>query len=693
MNKINKIDEVLKYNVRIGDFAGQATGAVWLQKGETVILSTVTTEKSSDFPGFLPLTVDYREQFAAAGKIPGGYFKREGKPSDKEVLQGRLIDRSIRPLFPNNFFDKVSVVSTLYSIDEENLQYELLIVSTSLALCLSNCNFLSPIGGCQLAKLNNEWIINPSQENLSKAESKFFISGTEDGINMVEGLSFGIKESDVIDGLFLAHEEIKKQIEWQKKIIKEFFEVDVENKHEDFFNIEFWKKLAKEFLIESKVLSLFIGDKVKRDNKFEDVWQEFLVLNSEKIKSEQINESIVKYAYDFVLKEFLSNEITNTKKRIDGRDFEAVRDISIEVGLLPRNHGSAMFKRGRTQLLNSVTLGGLDDALKVDALLDEPNSQFMLHYNFPSFSVGEVKANRGPSKRDVGHGYLAANAIKAILPDKDKFPYTIRIVADVLESDGSSSQATICASTMALLDAGVPVKDLIAGVAMGMLRDRDGNFNVITDIAGIEDEFGLMDFKIAGTKSLITAIQMDIKHKGGLGKSIFENAFENARKARLHILSKMESILSSPRKELSKTVPRFEVINIPKEKIGAVIGSGGKVIKEITEKTGTSINIKDDGTVHVFGVPGDGLTKAIAWIKTIAGNLTINTKLYGVIKKKVEFGFFVELFPGIDGLIHISTLDRNSESKKPLAEGDKVNVIVIDYDNIMGRIRLKIVNE
>jgi polyribonucleotide nucleotidyltransferase len=693
MNKINKIDEVLKYNVRIGDFAGQANGAVWLQKGDTVVLSAVTSEKSSDFPGFLPLTVDYREQFAAAGKIPGGYFKREGKPSDKEVLQGRLIDRSIRPLFPNNFFDKVSVVSTLYSIDEENLQYELLIVSTSLALCLSRCNFLFPIGGCQLARFNNEWIVNPSQDILSKAESRFFVSGTEDGINMVEGSSFGIKECDLIDGLFIAYEEIKKQIEWQKKIIKEFFDVEFENKNEDFFNIEFWKSLAKSFLSEARILSLFIADKLKRDNKLDDVWKEFLAINAEKIKSEQINESIVKYAYDFVLKELLSSEITNKKKRIDGRDFETVRDISIEVGLLPRNHGSAMFKRGRTQLLNSVTLGGLDDALKIDALLDEPNSQFMLHYNFPSFSVGEVKANRGPSKRDVGHGYLAANAIRAVLPEKDKFPYTIRIVADVLESDGSSSQATICASTMALLDAGVPIKDLVAGVAMGMLRDKSGNFNVITDIAGIEDEFGLMDFKIAGTKSLITAVQMDIKHKGGLGREIFESAFENARKSRLHILSKMELVLASPRKELAKTVPRFEVINIPKEKIGAVIGSGGKVIKEITEKTGTSINIKDDGTVHVFGVPGDGLNKAISWIKVIAGSLTINTKLSGVIKKRVEFGFFVELFPGIDGLIHISTLDRNFESKKPISEGDKVNVIVIDYDNTMGRIRLKIVNE
>lgn len=679
----------LGYEIRLGEFASQANGSVWIKKGGTVVLVTVTKEKSEEFPGFFPLSVDYRELYSAAGRIPGGYFKREGKLTDKEVLQGRIIDRSLRPLFSYNYFDKVSVVATVYSFDKENLPTELALFGSSLAVSLAKIPFFGPAAGLEISKINGKWITSPSYDEIEKAEATLFVSGTKDGINMVEGSSTGITEEDMVEGMFIAHEKIKKSSDFQNKILKEYSFDEVKN--EDIFNIDFWKTKANEFLREEKVNEVFVADKVKRENALKNLWENFKEINFN--NEEKISESIVKYAFDAILKEKLTEEIVNKKSRIDGRDFYTVRPIKIETALLPKCHGSAIFKRGRTQLLVSTTLGSADDEMYIDGLVGEIKTAFMLHYNFLPFSVGEAKPLRAPGKREVGHGFLAANSIKAVLPGKKDFPYTIRILADVIESDGSSSMATVCGTTMSLMDAGVPIKDMVGGIAMGMLQGKDGKFEIITDIAGIEDEFGLMDFKVAGTEKFVTAVQMDIKYKGGLEKAIFEKALKQAKEARLGILSIMKSTMSAPRSKLSDSVPRFEVFRIPKEKIGAVIGSGGKVIKEITEKTSTSINIEDDGTVKVFGTPGQGFEKAVSWVKVISGDVKIGAEYDSIVRKQVEFGYFVELFPGFDGLVHVSTLpkDELTGQKKVYFEGDKIKVVVLDYDSVTNRIRLKIV--
>ena len=683
----------LGYDASLGLFCGQADGAVFLKKGDTVILATVVKEKSKEFPGFFPLTVDHREHYASIGKIPGGYFKREGKPSDKEVLTSRIIDRTLRPLFANNYFDKVSIVTTVYSLDKNNLPTELCLVAASLSLLVANIPFTQAAGYCEIARINNKWFAHPTQDQILAADTKITVAGTFDGINMVEGISNGVPEDDLLEALFIAHEEIKKQIIWQKEVIKDFIPNKIENNNEDFFSVEEFKIKANEFLSEDKVEKLFIDNKVERSNYRSEIFKLFLEINKDFISTKDVPLAIIEYAFDNVLQEKLSISILKTGKRVDGRDFNTVRPIKIMTGFLPKAHGSGFFMRGRTQLIVSTTLGGSDDENKIENLLNEKDSAFMLHYNFLPFSVGEARGLRSTSKREVGHGHLAANAIRAVIPDVSVFPYTLRIVADVVESDGSSSMATVCGSIMSLMDAGVPIKEMVAGVAMGMLSSDNSKFEVITDIAGIEDELGLMDFKIAGTENFVTAIQMDIKYKGGLLKNVFKDALEKARIGRLHILSKMKEEMSAPRKNLSSLVPQFVVLNIPKEKIGAVIGSGGKVIREITEKTETSIKIEDSGLVKIFGMPGDNLDKAVTWVKMIAGEVIVGTKFDGIIRKIIDFGCFVELLPGCDGLIHISTIPKSEQEsfRNVYKEGDKLKVVVIDYDAVTNRIRLKMV--
>jgi polyribonucleotide nucleotidyltransferase len=685
------VDNQTGYEVRVGAFCNQSNGAVWLKKGKTVVLATVNREESSEFPGFFPLSVDYREQFAAAGKIPGGYMKREGKPSEREVLQGRIIDRSIRPIFPTNFFDKIQLIVTVYSLDKDYMPTALALNAASLALSISDIPFLEPVSGCEVCNGKEKWIINPTHSELSQSESKLFVSGNIDGINMVECISSGINNNEATSAIFSAHETIKSNIDWQKKIIDQVKKEKIMS--EDKFSINIWQEKAESFICNDKISSIFVNDKSERIESYSKILKQFVEENAqtEIPDSEKINESIVKYSFDVVLKKKLTNEMISRKSRVDGRNFGTVRDIETETSLLPANHGSAVFNRGQTQVLVSLTLGSANDKQRIDGIMEESDDPFMLHYNFLPLSVGEARPLRPPSRRDIGHGNLASNAIRGILPKENKFPYTIRLVADVLESDGSTSMATVCASTMSLLDAGVPVSDMVAGIAMGMIQSKDGKFYVLTDIAAFEDEFGLMDLKIAGTNEKITAIQMDIKYKGGLPRYVFETAFEQSKKARLSILEKMRNVMDKPKDSLSPLVPRIESLQVPKDKIGAIIGSGGKTIKEITEVTGTSINIGDSGTVEIFGTPGENLEKAINWVKALAKTIEIGTKLNGTIKKKLEFGYFVELFPNIDGLIHISTID-NGYSKE-IKEGDKVNVVVVDYDPMTGRIRLKIVKQ
>lgn len=680
------------YEVTFGKFAGQADGAAWLQQGGTIVLSTVVSAPASEFPGFLPLSVDYRELFAAAGKIPGGYFKREGKFSDNEVLTSRFIDRAIRPLFPENYFNTVQVMATVYSVDREHVPQPLALLATSLALMTSKVPFLGPVGIAEIALIDGKWVACPTYSQSSLTATKIIVAGDFEGICMVEGTAHHISEAEFIDALFLAHDVIKKQVLWQQEIIKEIGlpkESIIEK-----FDISAWQKRAFDALTDDRVKSMFTPDKVLRGEVQKELKDHFFKTFEADIELEKVSTVFLGYIFDKVLSAKITELCFTENKRIDSRAFDQVRQITSEIGLLPYVHGSALFTRGRTQALVTATLGSGQDEAKVDRLMgDTLESAFMLHYNFPPFSVGEARQQRGPGRREIGHGYLAASAIQQVLPPKDEFAYTIRLVADMLESDGSTSMATVCGSTLALMDAGVPIKSMVSGVAMGLLRSSKGEFRVLTDISGIEDAFGLMDFKVAGTEKGITAIQMDIKYKGGLDRSVFQMALAAALKGRMHILGEMKKTIASPKTQLSPLVPQMVSFKIPTEKIGAVIGSGGKVIKEIIAKTGASIDIGDDGLVKIFGKVGPGLDQAVSWVKVLGGQIERGMKFQGVVKRVAEFGLFVEVAPGLDGLVHVSTVPRQEQNEfaKKYPVGAQASVEVLDYEQETGRIRLKVI--
>lgn len=679
------------YEVTFGKFAGQADGAAWLQQGGTVVLSTVVSAASTEFPGFLPLSVDYREMFSAAGKIPGGYFKREGKLSDQEVLTSRLIDRTIRPLFPENYFNTVQVSSTVYSVDREHVPQPLALLATSLALSVSKIPFMGPVGVAEMILRDGKWVVNPQYSESSVSATKITVTGDLEGICMVEGSAEGITEAQFLDALFIGHEAIKKQVRWQQEIIAA---LKVEKEPiKEHFDISAWQERAHKALTDDRVKSMFTADKVVRAEAQTALKEHFFTTYAAEIEKEKVSTVFLGYIFDKILNTKITELCFTQNKRIDSRNFDQVRQISSEVGILPYAHGSALFTRGRTQALVSVTLGSGQDEAKVDRLMgDTLANAFMLHYNFPSFSVGEARQQRGPGRREIGHGYLAASAIAQVLPNREKFPYTIRVVADMLESDGSTSMATTCGTTLALMDAGVPIKAMVSGVAMGLLKSKAGQFRVLTDIAGIEDAFGLMDFKVAGTQEGITAIQMDIKHKGGLERHIFEMALAQARVGRLHILHEMQKTMTEPRTQLSALVPQVVSFKIPVEKIGAVIGSGGKTIKEIIAKTGSAIDIADDGLVKIFGKPGPGLDQAVMWVKVLGGQVEKGMKFNGTVKRVAEFGLFVEIAPGLDGLVHVSSIPRQSQQQfmKQYTVGAPAAVEVIDYEQETGRIRLKV---
>lgn len=679
------------YEAVVGKFAKQADCAIWLQQGGTVVLSTVVSDASPEFPGFLPLTIEYREQLAAVGKIPGGYLKREGRPTDKEILTGRLIDRALRPLFPLDYFNKVQIVTTVYSFDGENLPHTLSLLASSLALMLSKVPFMGPVGVCEVVRIKGQWLYNPTHAQAREADAKIIVAGNAEGVNMVEGSAQEVGEEELVEVIFKAHEYIKEQVEWQRHIAGSCL-VEKE-KYEINLDWQGWAENARTVLTDQAVKAMFTFDKIERSDARRSLESAFQEKYHQAIEESKLPSAFISYVFEKTLNEVINELIYTLGHRIDNRDFSSVRAISTEVGLLPFNHGSALFTRGRTQVLSSVTLGGGQDEMRVESLTGEKEKTFMLHYNFPPFSVGEVRPMRGPGRREIGHGNLAANAIEAVLPKNDHFPYTIRVVADVLESDGSSSMATVCASTMALMQAGVPIAKMVSGVAMGLLMNHQGEFKVLTDIAGIEDAFGLMDFKVAGTEDGVTAIQMDIKYKSGLPRPVFEDALMQARVGRLHILGEMRKVMSAPNTTLSALVPQLVSFKVPKDKIGAIIGTGGKVIREIIEATTTTIEIEDDGLVKIFGHPGELLDKAVSWVKTLAGLIEVGSVREGKIKRAADFGYFVELVPGQDGLVHISTVPRNEQQAfmKKYQESDKVMVEVIDYDASANRIRLKIV--
>jgi polyribonucleotide nucleotidyltransferase len=685
------------YEVEIGLVAKQANGAVWFKHGGTVVLATAVAEPTKEFPGFLPLTVEYREQFSAAGKIPGGYYKREGKPTDKEVLTGRIIDRSIRPLFPANFFQQVQVVNTVYSVDKEHVPGPIALIASSLALTISNIPFLEPIAAVEMGRIDGKWVVNPIYPDIQKADAKLTIAGTVEGICMVEGSSAGMNEKEFVDVMFQAHEYIKKIVAWQLQIQKEVGKPKDDPAKDYDFDWALWKQRINAIMTPAALKSFFIEDKVARNERVEETRDVLKKQFEAEIEETGVSDSMIDYVFDSELRDKIVDMIFDVNKRIDGRDFATVRPISVEVGLLPFTHGSALFTRGKTQALVSATLGSGQDEQRIEELMDDGEfaGSFMLHYNFLPFSTGEIKPMRGPGRREIGHGYLAASAIRNMLPSKEVFPYTIRVVSDIVESDGSSSMATTCGAIMALMHAGVPIKAMVSGIAMGLLMNQKGEFKILSDICGFEDAFGLMDFKVAGTEHGITAIQMDIKYKGGLTRAVFDAALEQARAGRMHIMSEMRKVMSAPSPTLSDLVPKVSTLKIDTDKIGAIIGTGGKTIREISEKTKTEISIEPDGLVKIYGVPGADIDMAVNWINTLAGKIEKGMVYQGKIRRFAEFGIFVELVPGQDGLVHVSNVPRQYQRNfaTHYKLDDIVTVEVVEYDSVSGKIRLRLIEK
>lgn len=687
-------NEEFGFEVEVGKVARQADGAVFLKQGGTVILATATSAPSKEFPGFLPLTIEYRELYSAAGKIPGGYFKREGKLSDREILTSRLIDRAIRPLFPYTYFDQLQVFTTVYSVDKDHAPNTISLLAASLALSLSKIPFMGPIGVIEVGRVDGQWIFNPKHPEQLKSDMRIVVAGTSEGIVMVEGSTNELSEEEFVDIIFQAHEKIKRLIVWQKEIINEL--ALTHPQHEDKYGFDLWKAEVSQFLTDERVRTMYSEKKHERYDSLESLKAEFAAEYAEKIDSTGVPGSVIDYIITDELQEKLSQFIFKNNKRVDGRDFTTVRPISIEVGLLPFTHGSSLFTRGHTQALASVTLGSGQDEQRIDTLMDEEPGigSFMLHYNFPPFATGEVKAVRGTSRRDTGHGYLARSAFDFLRPTAEEFPYTTRVVVDILESDGSSSMATACSTTMALMQAGVPLKKMVAGIAMGLLEKSAGEFVPLTDISGFEDAFGLMDFKVVGTETGVTAIQMDIKYKSGLPREVFVKGFEQARVARLHILNEMRKVMSAPNTNLSPLVPKVITLTIIADKIGAIIGSGGKTIREITEITKTSIDIEPDGLVKIFGGPEANIDLAVKWIKTLAGQIEKGSVFKGKVRRIVDFGIFVELVPGFDGLVHVSNIPRELQRNfmQTVKINDEVSVEVLEHDVATGRTSLKLLS-
>ncbi|ADR19203.1 polyribonucleotide nucleotidyltransferase [Calditerrivibrio nitroreducens] len=660
--------------------AKQTNGSIWAKHGETVVLVTaVMSKKVPEDIDFFPLTVNYIEKFYSVGKIPGGFLKRESKPSDKETLIARLIDRPLRPIFPDGFRNEVQIVATVVSSDQKNSPDVLSINAASAALMISDIPFNGPVGAVRVGKLNGEYIINPDAELFDQLVMNIVLAGTEDAIVMVEAGLKNVSEEEVVEAFEKGHQAIREIIAVQKKMREELGLPKAEYK--DFsVPADILEKVyaeCKQSLFDAVMTK---GKKEKYD-AIERVKDEYF----EKLKTElgeafdQV-ESLYSEAYHEVEKKIFREITLENKIRVDGRRYDEIRPIDIEVGLLPRAHGSALFTRGETQALVSTTLGTKMDSQLVDDIEGNSSKRFMLHYNFPPFSVGEVGRMGAPGRREVGHGALAERALSFVIPDESDFPYTIRVVSEILESNGSSSMATVCGGCLSLMDAGVPVKDMVAGIAMGLIYEK-GRYAILSDIMGIEDHLGDMDFKVAGTKDGITALQMDIKIEG-LSMDLVREALAAARVGRLHILSKMQEVLASPRPDLSPYAPRFVTINVDPEKVGLIIGPAGKNIKAIIEETGVSIDILDGGVVNIFASSKDSIDSAISMIEAILGELTIDKVYKGKVKKLMDYGAFVEIAPGIEALLHVSqySFEKVDDLSKYLKIGDVVEVKYLGKD-------------
>lgn len=670
-------------SIETGKMAKQASGSVVVQYGETVVLVTaVTSDEKREGIDFLPLTVNYQEMTYAAGRIPGGFFKREGRPTDHEILISRFIDRPLRPLFPKGFYNETQIIATVLSADPDNDPSILGMIGASTALYLSNIPFDVPIAGAKVGRIDGEYVLNPTPVELELSDIDLFVAGSEDAIIMVEGSAKEVKEGEILEAILFGHQSLKPIIDLQKQL-REACGVkskgfDLQKPEESLY--EKVRAISQERLLEAHQ----IPEKTKRHERLEEI---LLLTLQECGAGDEIPEKMVKKALEDIDRKLMRGLILERKQRVDGRGFSEIRPISCEVGILPRTHGSALFTRGETQVLAVVTFGTSEDEQKINSLLGEIYKSFMLHYNFPPFCTGEVSPLRSPGRREIGHGALAERAILPVLPSNDNFPYTIRIVSEVLESNGSSSMATVCGATLSLMDAGVPIKAPVAGIAMGLILE-DGKEAILSDILGDEDHIGDMDFKMAGTAEGVTAIQMDIKIKG-ISKEVLSHVLERSREGRLYILEKMKETIPEPRKDLSRHAPRIVTIQVKQEKIRDIIGPGGKTIRSIVEQTGVKIDVDDSGIVKLASPNFEGIEKAIAIIKKLTQEVEVGGLYKGEVKRILGFGAVVELFPGTDGLIHISQLAdyHVKEVTDILKEGDEVLVKVIDIDP-QGRIRL-----
>ena len=703
--------------IETGAVAKQADGSVLVSFGESLVLVTATASKTiREGIDFFPLVVDYQEMAYAAGKIPGGFFKREGRPSEKEILTSRLIDRPLRPLFPKGFLNDVQIIATVLSADQENDPDVLAICGASAALEISDIPFKGPIAGVRVGRVGGKWRCNPTMSQLQESDMNLVVAGSREGVVMVEGGGKEISEDDLLEAIFFGHhsllpildlqEELKRRrvqrenetrriageptiMALEKKPVPEVFFDPLLGQHV-LLNDESLQERIRTAGLEKIRHAFSIVRKKARNEQLEKVREETLasVLEEFPTKTREIKE------YYEALEKFVCRQpIFFQNRRIDGRALNEVRPINIQIGWLPRTHGSARFTRGETQISAVVTLGSAEDEQKIDALTGETFKSFMLHYNFPPFSVGEVRMLRGPSRRDIGHGALAERAISQILPPNEKFPYTIRVVSEVLESNGSSSMATVCGASLALMDAGVHIKSPVAGIAMGLIKDG-GKLAILTDILGDEDHHGDMDFKVAGTKNGITGFQMDIKISG-VTREILRQALTQAREGRQFILGRMEETLSEPRAELSPHAPRVLSLKIKPDKIREVIGPQGKIIRGIQDETGVKINVEDNGQIQIFATDSESAAKAAAKIRQLTKEAEVGEIYLGRVASIArkpdgkEFGAFVEIFPGTDGLIHISQLakERVKNVGDVLKEGDEVLVKVIGIDE-RGKIKL-----
>ncbi|MEM7249036.1 MAG: polyribonucleotide nucleotidyltransferase [Acidobacteriota bacterium] len=670
-------------SIETGKLATQADGSVVVRMGDTVVLVCATmANEPRDKIFFLPLTCDYRENTYAAGKIPGGFFRREGRPNDKETLTSRLMDRPIRPIFPEGFGHETQVIAMVLSYDGQNDPAPLALCGSSAALNISRIPFDAVLAGVRVGLIDGEYVINPTSDQRAQSRLDLLMSASKDAIVMVEAGGEEVSETEVIDGLEFGHEACRKIIEAQEELVGKIKPTKFHYEPPTFdskYTAEARKKVAKD-------LREAMGLKPKRASyaRIDELKKE-LVASYPEDDVEARTEC--KKGFKAVLEEIFREEILENGKRSDGRAFDEIRDITCDAGYLPRTHGSAVFKRGETQSLVTVTLGTAHDAQRMDLIEGDVTKRFMLHYNFPPYSVGEVRFLRGPGRREIGHGNLAERALRPAMPSEDDFPYTVRIVSDILESNGSSSMASVCGGSLAMMDAGVPMKKPVAGIAMGLVSG-DGQHAILSDIAGQEDHHGDMDFKVTGTADGITALQMDIKVKG-LPREVLEKALEQAKEGRDHILEKMAEALETHREEVSQYAPRIFTIMVPRGKIGAIIGPGGKTIRSIVERTGAKIDVDDDGRVHIASVDEESAAMARKIVEDLTAEAEVGQTYLGRVVRIMDFGAFVEILPGVDGLVHVSELDEGHvrDVRDVVEEGDEILVKVLDIDD-NERIRL-----